>query len=123
MRNWDDFFRRTVNEFSSLLMYGVNNRPLIPADRKKISSYDARFFSDMVTRYVKMGTMEMIYFKTVDLMKDQSLTDKQRFELIWGDIEINFKEAIEDFAKRYDKSGVMGKYDFDEIRKRYEVET
>lgn len=106
---------------SKVCFYGNTFQSPKRDDRKKVSYDFALQLARQSATQAQTAILENFYKLVREIKEDETIDDKQKFDLVWGELELCLMENVKWFATRFDNKGAMGGISLEEIRKRYLV--
>lgn len=107
---------------ANVAFYGTDKVLAKKDDRKKFSHEKIFHVSQQCVNQGQVIVLEVIYKFLNELKKDESSDASQKFDLLFGDIELLLVENAKFFAKEYDRNGRMSSTNIEDLRKRYGVD-
>lgn len=90
-------------------------------DRKKLSHKHLLELSRQTGTQAMAAIVENMYCLIREIKEDESVSKDQKFDLVWGEIELLLIENVKWFAKRYDPYSRLGSITIEEVRSRYKM--
>jgi len=110
-----------ANIFANKFFYGLSKCRANKDDRKKISHDKVKEIAHQALCQGQILTLETLFAFVKVIILDKDYSDKQKVELIFGDIELLIQAHAKYFSKNWDMSKSMGGCSIEELRQRYNI--
>lgn len=111
-----------VGVFSAkIAFYGNTHTKVNENDRKKWGFKPIKHLATQSANQAQIATLEALYLLIKAIKDDEHLSDKEKFDLVWGELELCIIFCVRHFGKNYARNSEMPSIDIDDIRKRYNM--